>query len=824
VAVLTLAVGIGASTALFNVVYDHVFKTLPVRNAHELVTFRWFGRQDVANNWSGAAHIAGVAEGDEAGSSFSSATLSAFREANRTLSDIVAFSPAGGGIDVFTGTQAERNTGTFVSGNFYDGLGIVPIAGRLLTAGDDRDAAEPVAVISDAYWRRRFGGARDVLGRVVSINNVPVTIVGVAPAAGSDLTNRGFLEGAEFSMALSMEPRILGANSMLRNPANWWVIIVGRRRPGVTTEQIETNFAPVYREAAIQGWRTHVASLTPEQRARPSIRQRGTQVPRLQVVPAARGVSDLELEQARQFRILGAIFALGLAIVCVNLVNLLLSRTAMRQQEIAVRLSIGATRTRVVRQLLLESVVLGLLGAIAGWPVAALCRALAPAVLAGSPAMEWPVFLFSGALALMTSFAVGIVPAVRAARLSQPGSRTVRASHTASWRIGKPLMVAQVSLSLVLLVAAALLVRTLFNLERVPVGFDASNLVLFELQPAAAGYDRAGASGLYDRIVDAVRRVPGVRAVTMAGAGSGLLWGTDSNGNVFIENRPPDGSGPTEAKFQFVDVGFFDTMGIRLQRGRMFTALDGSSSVPVAIVNDAFARAFFGSGDPIGRRFAGQADAPASRVIEIVGVVSDVRVSSLRLPPPPTFYRPVAPGGDSRMVIVRTSGAEEQLMGAIADAVRSIDARLPLRRMQTQADSLYRYTTEERLLASAAGAFGALSLAVSMIGLFGLMSYGVTRRTREIGIRMAVGARPGDVLAAVMKETAAIVAAGVLIGIPAALASAQVLEAMVFELSPYDPASVASGVLLMLAVAGAAAFGPARRAARVDPALALRAE
>jgi predicted permease len=823
VSVLTLALGVGASTALFSVVYDHVFRKLPVANPDELVTFRWIGAQDVSNMWSGSAHIAGVDEGGEAGSSFSFAMLSAFRAANQTLAGIVAFAPVGGGLNVFTGTQAERSTGMFVSGDFYRELGIAPIAGRVLTPADDAGTAAPVALISDAYWRRRFASAPDAIGRAVVVNDVPVTIVGVVPAAGADLTNRGFLEGADFAMPLSIEPQVLGANSMLRNPANWWVMLVGRLRPAVSFEQVETNFAPVYRQSALDGWQIHVSALPAEQRLRPGIQQRGTQVPRLQVVSAARGVSDLEREQARQFAMLAAIFALGLVIVCVNLVNLLLSRTAVRQQEIAVRLSLGATHARVIRQLLVESVVLGLVGAAAGWPIAIVCRALAPVPLAADQA-EWPAMVFAGGLSVVAALAVGLVSAVRATRSGRPLSPTAGGRQTASWRIGNVLMAAQVSLSLVLLVSAALLVRTVVNLQRVPLGFDPADLVLFELQPTSAGYDRAAVATLYERLVGELRRVPGVRAVATAGAGSGILWGTDSNGDVFLEGGQGVGS-PTDAKFQFVDLGFFDTMGIRLRQGRMFTPLDSAPALPVAIVNDAFVKAFFAGANPLGRRFATQADAPAARLIEIVGVVSDVRVSSLRRPAPPMFYRPIAQtGAASRTVAVRAMSGAERLMPAIAAVVERIDPRLPLRRMQTQADYLRGYTTDERVLAAAAGAFGALSLAVAMIGLVGLMSYAVTRRTREIGIRMAVGARPADVLRRVIGEALIVVGVGVAGGVPAALAAARLLDAIVFELSPYDPPSVLAAVVLMVCVAGIAAYAPARRAARVDPIVALRAE
>jgi predicted permease len=823
VAVLSLAIGIGANVALFSAVYEHVFRKLPSPHADQIVTFRWIGVQDVSNMWSGYTHIASASDEQWAGSSFSLATVEAFRDANRTLTDLVVFAPAGG-LNLFTGDQAEFATGAFVSGNFHEVLGVRPLAGRTLTPGDEREETPPVAVITERYWRRRFSAAPEVVGRVVLLNNVPTTIVGVVSGDLGDLTNRGFLEPPDFAIPLGMEPRLLGAASMLRNPADWWLIVMARLRPGVTAQQAEANFAPVFQRAVRDGWISHVAALPPEQRARPSILQRGNQVPRLQVVGAAHGLSDIDSASVRQFSMVGVIFAIGLAIVCVNLANLLLARAAAREREIAMRLAAGATRSRIVRQLLVECTVMGALGGLVGWPVAALIRGVGPFVLAPSMAADWPVIVFTVAASVLSSLLMGLAPVSRVWR-ARAGIARAAATATASTRIGKSLIVAQVSLTIVLLVGASLLTRTVINLRGVPVGFDAANLVLFTVEPARSGYDRAGASLLYERIEAQVRQLPGVGFVSIAGAGSGLLWGSDSNGNVFLEGRAPVAGTRPEAKFQFVDPAFFHTMGIPLRQGRTFTAADTATAPLVAVVNEAFARAFFGGASALGQRFAQQVDAPQSRLIEIVGIVNDVRVTSLRNEAPPMFYRPVSQtGSPSRTVIVRTTESAEPLMPAIASVMRTIDPRLPLRDLRTQESRIEEYMTEERLLASAAGVFGVIALAVSMIGLFGLMSYAVTRRTRELGIRLAVGARPGDVLGGVMRETLGIVAVGVLIGVFLAAVAAQWLDRVVYGLSPTDPISLALAVVVMVAVALAASYGPARRASRVNPVIALRSE
>jgi predicted permease len=823
VAVVTLGIGLGANTALFSVVHDHVFRKLAVPAPDDLVSFRWIGPQDVSNLWSGYTHIAGLEEGQEAGSSFSFAMLDEFRAANQTLSDLVAFAPAGG-LNAFAEGQAEFATGAFVSGNFHQVLGVPALAGRVLTPDDDRESATPVAVITEGYWRRRFSASRDVVDRMVRLNNVPVTVVGVMPSAIGDLTNRGVLEPPDFAIPLWMEPRLLGAGSMLRNPANWWVTVIGRMRPGVTPQQAEANFASVFQRGARQGWEQHVSALPAEQRTRPGIQRRGTRVPNLQIVGAAHGLSDVDEGTVRQFRMLAAIFAIGLAVVCVNLVNLLLSRSSAREREIAVRIAAGATRGRIVRQLLTESTAVGILGAVAGMPMAAALRAIAPDEMVSSPlVLDWPMFAFSGGLSILTSLLLGLIPAIRVARRAP--HEAPKAHATFSTRIGVSLMVAQVSLSLVLLSGAAILGRTVVNLQRVDVGFDAENIVLFTVEPGRSGYDRAGAATLYERIANDIRRVPGVRAVTIAGFGSGFLWRRDSNGNVFLEGQPQDSDVRPEAKFQSVDVSFFDTMGVGLRRGRTFTLADAQGAPMVAVVNEAFVKTFFSGRDPIGSRFAQQADATPSAQIEIVGVVNDVRVTSLRDDAPPMFYRPVAQtGSPARTVVVRTTGDAESLMPAIAAAMRAIDPRLPLRRMGTQEREVNEYVREERMLASAAGAFGGLSLTVSMIGLFGLVSYGVARRTREIGIRIAVGAQPRRVLGGVLGETLVIVGVGIVIGAAASFASGRALGDFVFGLSPHDPASLAGAVALVLLVALAATVQPARRASRIDPVTALRSE
>ena len=384
---------------------------------------------------------------------------------------------------------------------------------------------------------------------------------------------------------------MLGTDSILDDGSSWWVVILGRVKSGISTQQVEANFEPVLRPAALAGWTAYVASLTPPQRGQPAIAEKGSRVPRLRVVSASHGIADLEETTTLQLGVLSAIFGVMLLIVCANLTNLLLARAAARTHEVSVRLAIGASRGRVMRQLMIESLVLGAFGGAVAWPVAVICRSLMPESLGvATLAPDGLVVAFACALSVLSAAALGLVPAwwaVRSAHgLASPAARTRVHSSGA---IGKPMMAGQIALSMVLVVAAVLFSRTLINLQRVEVGFDADRLATFMLEPGRSGYDRPRAEELYARLEERLRGIPGVRAVAIAGSGSGMLWGTDSNADVFLLVGVDRG----ESKYQFVDVNFFDTIGIRLRRGRLFTAQDTATSTRVAIVSETFAREFF---------------------------------------------------------------------------------------------------------------------------------------------------------------------------------------------------------------------------------------
>jgi predicted permease len=440
------------------------------------------------------------------------------------------------------------------------------------------------------------------------------------------------------------------------------------------------------------------------------------------------------------------------------------------------------------------------------------------------PAFNFPLLLFSGVLTILTAVLFGVVPAWRLTRADSAQAIREgegRLSHSRS-RLGKGLVVVQVALSLVLLVAAGLFLQTLRRLQKVNVGFNPEHIALFTLQPGLSGYDRTRAAALFEQVEQRLLRMPGIRSVSFV-APDGLLHDGQTTANIYVESDVK----PHQSSILAIHPGFFDTMEIPLRLGRKFTAADNSPTAPwVAIVNEAFVRKFFNGGNPIGKHFAGIPQASATRLIEIVGVVADAKVNSLREPPPPMYYRPMAQiPFPSRVVVVRTAGDPEPLLPVIRDSIHNIEPRLPVGDMSTQAERIGRgYLVNERMFAIASTSFGGLALLIAMIGLFGLMSYGVARRTKEIGIRIALGARRDEVLRSVLREGLFLVGIGVITGLVSAAAMTRLISSLLFGIAPYDPITVVIAVALMTGVSTLAAYLPARRAADVDPMIALRHE
>ncbi|MGH9340957.1 MAG: ABC transporter permease [Acidobacteriota bacterium] len=806
--------GIGANTALFNLVNGILLEKLPVRNPDELVAFRWSGENNLARSTSAYGYVAPLAAG-QAGASFSFPAFEEFQRANQTLADLFAFAP-GPRLNLISDGQADTANSLFVSGRFFHGLGISAFRGRVLVPEDDRLGAEPAIMISHEYWTRRFGMDPDIVGKSVTINGLPATVVGIAPPGIGDLRRIGN-SSRDVSIPVALKPRFKGEEESLQAWV-WWLLIMGRLKPGVTPAQV-ANLHPAFEHTALEG-RKVFDSIQPPERLRPTAPD---QIPDLRMVAGNRGIYDSQETVETRLKVLAAVLGALLLIVCLNLANLLLARTERRQQEIAVRMAIGATRNRVIRQLLTESAVLALLGGASGLIVASFCHQFFRPFLSsntsfGWAALDWTALGFAALVSIATVLFFGLAPALRASRRDY-GS----ALHGASTRLsrsrsplGKSLIVIQVALSLLLLVGAGLFLETLVNLRDVNTGFNADRLALFTLDPKFGQYDEARTNAVYEQLVQSLAGLPGVRSVSFSS--SALL-----SGNTWNQSLAFEGGGKADNPIGLViHPGFFRTLEVPLKLGREFTSGDGPAGPPVAVVNEVFARTFLANRNPIGQRFGSQEN---PREIEIVGVVADTRYNSLRDPAKPMFFRPhlQRPGGQ-RTFAVRTAGELEAIVPALRKAVREIDPTLPLLNVTTQRTTVERNWQVERMFALVTALFGGLALAISAIGLFGLMSYLVARRTREVGIRMALGAQRGEVLWSVMREALVLVAFGVLIGLGAALATTGFLESLLFGLAPNNPVTIGGSVVIMLSVAALAGYLPARRASRVNPLVALRHE
>jgi predicted permease len=830
--VVSLALGIGANTALFSATNGLLLRKVSVDDPDGLVRLRHVGRNRMANDVSEYGTIA-RAPGEQIGSTFSYPTFLELRKANQTLTDLVAGAPMSS-VNVVVDGNAEIATAYLASGNYHQLLGVSAIRGRTLLPEDDQANAPPVATISAQFWSRRFGNDPGVVGKAVQANNTLVTIVGVTSPEFTGM-QRVIAEAPDLVFPLALDRVLTPAGAMypggpnqsrLDRPTYWWLQIFGRLKSDVSASQVEGNLGGVFQQVAREGMASFLTSIPEKERNSTANRNR-VEVSRLSVSSAARGLYDNDPTALRGVAIISAVVALILLLVCANIANLLLSRAAARQREISVRLSIGATRVRLVRQLLTESVLLALAGGALGLLVAYWGRRLLPGT-AGQAPLDWRVMLFASAVALTTGVLFGIAPALRvtgtgAGEALKDTSRTIIGSRTL---LTKSLLVVQVAISLVLLIGAGLFLRTVYNLRQVDVGFNPNNLVLFRVNPQLNRYEAPRIASLYDQMVQRLGALPGVRAVTLTNPP--LLSGGVNSTSFIVQGRPyapgvledPRSQTNTINRVR-VAPNFFETMEMPLLRGRQFSDRDNVPEPKVAIINEAAGRKFFPDEDPLGRRFGQSPE--TSGEIEIVGVVRDAKYNALREPAPPTMYVPYKhyPVGNMAFVI-RTTGDPSNAMPAIREAARAVDPNVPFMDMSTQIDQIERRFAQERVFAQAYALFGGLALLVAAIGLFGLMSYNVTRRTTEIGIRMALGAQQQTVLQMVMRESLVLVATGVIVGVAAALGGGRFIASLLYGLQPTDVTTSALAVAVMLAVSAVAGYLPARRASRLDPMLALR--
>jgi predicted permease len=824
VAVWSLALGIGANTALFSVVDAVLLKTLPVKEPEQLVLFSWHCGP---NRAMGAVNgfMRREDSGQTVGSSFSYLAYQQFRAQADTLAEVFAFEPIQQ-LNVLAGEQAEIASGQMVSGGYYSGLGVNASLGRTITDAEDQAGAGAVVVLSHRYWQRRFGGDPAIVGKTVNVNNSVYTIIGVTPQEFSGTLQVG--EAPDLTLPLASYAQIRQGSGDHIQPWYWFLRVMGRMKPGVKFEQVRASLEGVLQQTAIESWDSFPADRKAQRQ------DKGPRdLPGLGVESGSRGLNETRREYVWPLQVLWFIVALVLLIACANVANLLLARAAVRQKELAVRLAMGASRFRLIRQLLTESLLLSLLGGGFGllfgwWAKDFLLQwnplgSVAPAI---SLKLDLRVLAFTMLVSLLTGMVFGIAPAWRATRVNlnatlKDGGRSQ--SSGSRLRLNKALLVAQVAMSVVLLIGAGLFVRTLSNLSNVDVGFNRENLLLFRLDPRLNSYKNEQIAPLYEQIVERLQATPGVQSVTLSR--HPLLSGSSAQMGVYLQGQPKVAGNGVAAYVHIVRSNFFDTMEMRLLLGRTLSPQDVKSAPKVIVINQALARQLFGDDYPIGKLLDFENPAIGGN-FEVVGVVSDARYTKLRQDNPPTVYTPyLQQQSFSQMNFeVRTAGNPLAMIPAIRDAVRQVDKALPLFDVKSQSRQIEESISRERAFAKLTTFFGLLALLLASIGLYGVMAYSVAQRTREIGIRIALGAQRWDVLRLMIRQGMLLVIIGVTLGLVVAYNATHLLAAMLYGVTPNDGLTFSGVIVLLLAVALLACFVPARRAARVDPMVALRHE
>ena len=814
VVLLSLAIGIGATTALFTAVNGLLLQTVALPAPESLVRLSAAGDNNMRRSSSDYG-FAEPYEGRNVRSSFSYAGYQAMRAANQTLTDLAALAPTDATNVIVNGTAEVASTHV-VSGNFFSVLRVPMALGRPITDDDDRAGARAVAVISHAYWRRRFGSDASVAGTSVRMNNTPVTIVGVTAPSYIGVLRLGG-PAPEVTIPLAMDPVLNPTQAKrLQTPTSWWLLVMGRLKPDMTLAQVAGNLEGPFHASARAGMDAFMTGLTPEERGLSDNQRRGDAVPTLVVRSGEKGIYDADRNSKRSAAIVSVVVTILLLIVCANVANLLLSRATARGREIAVRLSMGAPRRRLIRQLLTESLLLSGVGGLLGVAVAYWGKSLLP--FGQNAPIDLRVVSFVAGISVFTGVLFGLVPAIRATSVDLAGamkesSRNVTGGRT--W-LSRGLLVLQVAMSLVLLIGAGLFLRTLQNLRSVDVGFNANNLLMFRINPQANRYGNDRVPQLRTRAEAALAALPGVQSVAFTRMT--LLSGGESTTDMYVPGQTK-GYG---VHVMSVSPEFFQTLQIPVLVGRGFTLHDSTSPDSVGIINETAAKQYFAGQNPIGHHFGNSIE--TSGKSEIVGVIKDTRYNSLREPAPPTLYRVLPQTAAAFSVVVRTAGNPMSMIEPVRAAMRTVDADLPLTGVTTQTDQIERRVAQERLFALAYSLFGALALLLACIGLFGLMSYNVSRRTSEIGIRIALGAQRAGVIGMVLRESMMMVAAGVIIGLGAAVGASRLVTAILFGLSPTDVWTMTAAIVLMAAVCLIAGYLPARRASRVDPMVALRYE
>jgi len=833
IAVLSLALGIGANTALFSLADAVLLKTLPVKEPGRLVLFNWQSGRAFRTNGIRGTFVGGYPPGMRGSSSFQSHIVEKLREEqshdpSSPLADLFAFAWLGN-LNVLVDGQAEMAGGQVVSGNYFAALGVPPLLGRMMTETDDDASAAPVAVLSHRYWQERFGADPAVVGKQINLNQTTFTIVGVTPPAFNGALQVDQLPAV--SVPIAFEPMLERERPMIDKPGKpgpWWLHLMGRLKPEATVEQAQASLDGAFQSLALE-------RMPPPRKENEAAQIEAKDYPHLLGLSGSRGMWEMRSVYSSTLYLLFGVVGLVLLIACANVANLLLARAALRASEITVRLAVGAGRWRLIRQLLTESMLLAALGGAVGvvfalWGKDALIALngrrgdFLPANLDAH--LSWRVLGFSVGASLLTGLLFGLAPAWRATRfdLTTALKESNRSSSgVARSRLSKVLVIAQVTMSLVLLVGAGLFIRTLRNLQQVEVGFNQENLLVFTLRPGANGYKDERLVQLYQQMLARLETLPGVRSATFAHVPL-LAHYMDNSGLIL-----PGETAQTEAEHttnrEIVRENYFATMEIPLLRGRGFNQQDNLSAPKVAIISETLARKFFPDDDPIGKRVG--FDAKTAGQIEIIGIARDIKYNSQREEDTPLIYLPWLQATEETgemYFALRAAGEPTALAAAVRQAVREVDNNLPIIDIKTQAAQASETLTQERLFANLLSFFGALALVLAAVGLYGVMAYSVAQRTNEIGIRMALGAQTGNVLRLVIWQGMKLVLIGLAAGVLAAFALKQIIASQLYGVQATDPLTFALVSALLMIIALLACWIPARRATKVDPMVALRYE
>ena len=821
IAVASLALAIGANTAIFSVANEMLYARLAVPHPRELRVLYAAGPSPLAIHmtWGSNFNENGQARVD----SFPFPFYRQLQQDHPANTELFAFKDFGT-VNVTANGVAQAVSSQFVSGNFYAAMQVTPQLGRPILPSDDAvPGSGTVAILSDGFWHRVFGGSPAVLGRTLNVDGHLLTIIGVNPPGFTGAEN--VQTSPSLFFPLSMVPKLTSGfrDDLITSTKFWWVTILTRIRPGVSADRTAAALTHTL-QAAMRA----TTAIKPDEH-----------IPSVTLEDGSRGLNFTAREFAKPLHVLLALSGLVLLLACANIANLMLARASVRHREMSVRLALGASRGRVLRQVLTESLLLSSLGGVFGFILGYLGRNTLPRLMQTSfdgneisVPFHWLIFAFAAAVTLLTGLLFGILPAWRATR-EDPNRGLKETAPSASRRrsawSGKAIVTFQVALSTLLVASSALFLRTLINLDHVNPGFNPDNLLLFDLNPAKARYPGAASVAIYGRIEDGIAAVPGVSGVTVVNPPflADNMWNSDFD----IEGSPASSArGDDVGQYpSLMNVGqtFFTVAGIPILHGRTFGPGDTVTSTPVSVINQSLARRFFPNSDPIGRRFKSDEDEHHVKHFRtIVGVCADTLYNNVRNPPEPLHFDLYRTNTDfhGATLMVRSSRPPDSLIPDLRDTLRRIDPDLPMTQIRTQQQQIDANLQQERLFAALTSGFGLLALLLASVGVYGIMAYTVTQRTNEIGIRLALGASRAQVRGMVLREGARLALLGVAIGLTLVLALVRVVQTMLYGLQPRDPLSLAATCLLLLAVALLSCWIPAARASRVEPMVALRHE